>query len=382
VNNVSQVTTQVYQKVIADAGISVDIGSCETGYTLNGTASVGMDNLQYRWYPSELLNNPNSANPLFIPEPGQSQQFKLVVTSTYDGYYDIDSSYVTITVADVPIARAGEDWEPDNNDPVLLDGSNSTGAVPLTYEWTTIDREGNVIVLADTDTVTVNRSGAYYLTVTDRYNCSVTDRMNVIYPIDPYIAIDDTVYTYQQQSVDIYILRNDIIDEDDRYDLDALYFPLYPSHGQLVQSNFGSDTVLTYIPEPYYHGPDTFIYIMDTELSPDDEATVFIQVLERRPVMPEGFSPNGDGINDLLIIENIELYEQNSLIIFNRWGNIVYEKDKYDNSEAWDGIANKGIRVGSGPLPAGVYFYILDLGPDERIVDRIIKGNLYIASGN
>jgi gliding motility-associated-like protein len=105
--------------------------------------------------------------------------------------------------------------------------------------------------------------------------------------------------------------------------------------------------------------------------------------LERKPVVPYGFSPNSDGLNDELIIENIELYEQSNLVIFNRWGNIVYEVDKYDNNDPWTGAANKGIRLGNGILPAGVYFYILDLGDDERILEdeRIRTGSIYIATG-
>ena len=381
-NNVSQVSTQVYQRVIANAGTDITLGSCVTEYELNGSESVGISNLIYEWYPSELLDNSNSSNPIFHTEPGTTRRFMLVVSSSFGSFSDIDTAYVNIEVADVPIARAGEDVWPENSDPIFLDGGMSTGVGSLKFEWWVYDSQGNVEVKANTDTLTVTRSGDYYLTITDQYGCKSTDLMHVTYPIDPYIAVDDTVFTFQQEPVDIYILRNDIIDDDDDYDFTSLVILNGPSHGTIDQSRFDTDSVLVYTPEPYYHGADTFLYIMNTEKSPDDEALVFITVEEQRPVMPEGFSPNGDGINDLLIIENIELYEQNSLIVFNRWGNIVYQKEVYSNDEPWDGVPNKGIRIGTGALPAGVYLYILDLGPDERIVNRIIKGNLYIASDN
>lgn len=382
INNSSLATTRVYQRVIADAGADVTVGSCVTEFELDGTASVGMSKLNYEWYPSELLDNPNSAKPTFLTEPGTTRRFMLVVTSSVSTFSDIDTTYVNVEVAPEPISRAGEDIWPITNDPVMLDGGRSTGVGPLLYQWWKYDAQDNVEVIATTDTFTVNRSGDYYLTITDIYGCQSTDLMHVGYAIDEYIAVDDTVYTIQQQSVDFYILRNDFIDEDDRYILSDLTILNGPYHGKIDSTFFGTDTILTYIPDPYYHGPDTFMYIMNTELSPDDDALVFIYVDERRPVMPEAFSPNGDGINDQLIIGNIELYELNSIVIFNRWGNIVYQRDKYDNSEAWNGVANKGIRIGSGALPTGVYFYILDLGPDERITQRIIKGNLYIASDN
>jgi gliding motility-associated-like protein len=99
--------------------------------------------------------------------------------------------------------------------------------------------------------------------------------------------------------------------------------------------------------------------------------------------VPEGFSPNGDGKNDFLLIEHIELYPKNKIMIFNRWGDIVYEKDVYTNDEPWDGVANKGLRIGNGAVPTGVYFYILDLGDDRIPAEyRNPRGYIYIATDN
>ena len=66
------------------------------------------------------------------------------------------------------------------------------------------------------------------------------------------------------------------------------------------------------------------------------------------------FSPNGDGQNDRLIINCIENFPGNSLEIFDRYGNSVFQATNYDNN--WDGSSN------NGELPNGTYFYILDLG--------------------
>ncbi|WP_223650222.1 gliding motility-associated C-terminal domain-containing protein [Hymenobacter psoromatis] len=66
-------------------------------------------------------------------------------------------------------------------------------------------------------------------------------------------------------------------------------------------------------------------------------------------------TPNGDGQNDLLIIDNVQLYPGNSLTIFNRWGREVFATTNYNNtSNAW----------GSDPgIAAGVYYYLFKL-PD------------------
>lgn len=94
-----------------------------------------------------------------------------------------------------------------------------------------------------------------------------------------------------------------------------------------------------------------------------------LTTLNKTVTIPQFISPNGDDKNDVLIIENINYYPNNKLQVFNRWGNLVYEKDGYIND--WDGSANvsKGVNIifqgdGSQPLPSGTYFYILDLGVD------------------
>ncbi len=74
-------------------------------------------------------------------------------------------------------------------------------------------------------------------------------------------------------------------------------------------------------------------------------------------VIHPGLSPNGDGLNDFLQIDNIGQYPDNKLTIMNRNGQMVYEAKGYDNSsKLFDGHSNKN---GAMQLP-GTYFYQLD----------------------
>lgn len=75
--------------------------------------------------------------------------------------------------------------------------------------------------------------------------------------------------------------------------------------------------------------------------------------------IPEGFSPDGDNINDVFKIVGLPTDGENSLTVFNRWGNKVYENSNYDNS--WDGTPNAGVTLGKNKLPQGTYYYILDM---------------------
>jgi len=74
-------------------------------------------------------------------------------------------------------------------------------------------------------------------------------------------------------------------------------------------------------------------------------------------VVHQGVSPNGDGINDFLMIEGISSYPDNNLTIIDRNGTSIYQTKGYDNStRIFDGHSNIN---GSMQLP-GTYFYSLD----------------------
>jgi gliding motility-associated-like protein len=80
------------------------------------------------------------------------------------------------------------------------------------------------------------------------------------------------------------------------------------------------------------------------------------------------FSPNGDGKNDLWVIDGLENYPDNELQVYNRWGSMVYEQKPYAN--AWDGGNKKG-----EPLPSATYYYILKLNDTEN---QIFSGHVTI----
>jgi gliding motility-associated-like protein len=74
--------------------------------------------------------------------------------------------------------------------------------------------------------------------------------------------------------------------------------------------------------------------------------------------VPDVFTPNGDGKNDFFVIKGLN-DRKVRVMIFNRWGNKVYENGAYDNS--WDGTPNvQNLTFGNGKVPAGVYYYIIE----------------------
>jgi gliding motility-associated-like protein len=83
--------------------------------------------------------------------------------------------------------------------------------------------------------------------------------------------------------------------------------------------------------------------------------------------IPEGFSPNGDGINDFFVINLLNKSLTVSLQIYNRWGGLVYANEDYQNN--WDGTANQGINLTDRKgLPDGTYFYIVRLSNGKNFL--------------
>lgn len=85
--------------------------------------------------------------------------------------------------------------------------------------------------------------------------------------------------------------------------------------------------------------------------------------------IPDAFSPNGDGKNDLYFIPNIEIiFPDFTLEILNRYGSSMFKGDI--NNPAWDGTNNK-----SSVAPNGVYFYIINYNKEGY---NPIQGDLYL----
>ena len=107
-------------------------------------------------------------------------------------------------------------------------------------------------------------------------------------------------------------------------------------------------------------------------------AVVFIQVADSDFPFKvyEGVSPNNDGLNDYMRIEGIHKYNRNLVRIFDRFNNIVWEAEGYDNeSVRWDGQANRGIA--RSRLPDGTYYYTVFLEETRKIYSGyvILKQN-------
>ena len=148
-----------------------------------------------------------------------------------------------------------------------------------------------------------------------------------------------------------------------------------PRNGTAVINNDGS---ITYTPYAEFSGSDSLCYTICDNGTPSkcDDAKVYITVMpaptEDNLVISRTLTPkNKDGINDVWAIEGIEAFPDNRVKIFNRWGDVIYEANHYNNTDvSWDGTYKN-----NEYLPDGTYYYILEIKGHKTA-----QGWIYITS--
>jgi len=220
-----------------------------------------------------------------------------------------------------------------------------------------------------TPTAQVSGLGMYYVKITDSQGCISQDSVQVNLYTQ---AVRDTVTTSINFSVAINVLTNDIPKK--YLDPSTLRIVTQPQNGVATVT---ADSLISYTPNQYYVGQDAFVYSICDYYQNCGQATVLVIINDVPLFIPQAFSPNGDGINDKFEIKGLSKYQTVEIEIFNRDGNRVYHSRNYGVGPGkdgfWDGTIGQGLRIGSGPVPSGTYFYVLKLNGKQSI-----NGSIYI----
>lgn len=173
------------------------------------------------------------------------------------------------------------------------------------------------------------------------------DTVAITYDVPP-VAMPDFFIVFTGKTKDTLITENDSFDPDkDRFELIA-----HPRHGTL---EIDDENAIQYKSDNTFLGRDTFFY----RLCPPacgasfcDTALVVILVVPEKT--PNIITPDGNGINDALIIKPLtpdaSALPRNRLLIVNEWGSAVFESSPYKND--WMGTNRSG-----GELPQATYYY-------------------------
>ena len=199
--------------------------------------------------------------------------------------------------------------------------------------------------------ISTNQKGQYILTATFNNKCVIKDTVTVSVNNAPKILNDSFVVPFDGTLLEN-VLKNDIL-------LNNVNFTIKikdnPVNGILTLKNDGA---ITYTPTTGYKGTDNFSYEICTDLCPNtcQKATVILNVVEAFQQVftsNEVITPNGDGLNDALIIEDFDAaspQNKSTIAIYSQWGELVFKAAPYMNN--WNGTFDKS------PLPDGTYYFI------------------------
>lgn len=175
-------------------------------------------------------------------------------------------------------------------------------------------------------------------------------------PSDSLLAVTDEAFTLKDESIDLNILANDLIGGI-AGNISGLSNVVFLSDPVLGAYTYNAATgVLSYTPEAGKCGADSMRYRITDLNGKTSEATIKINIVCDKILIFNGISPNGDGRNDTWTLLGIEQFPNNTVQVYNRWGNLVFEQSGYTNAAAWNG------QWKGKDLPDGTYFYLIELG--------------------
>lgn len=332
---------------------------------LDASRSSGSGKLVFSWSPAEGLDHSDSPAPLFVP--GDSRSYTVTLS---DELGNSVSKQVDVQVDPQPeVVTERQVYVNQTNQAVMLDATASIGR-GLKFDWSS-GTSGVIVSGANSATPSVKGIGTYYLTITDEYGCMASDSVDV----GIWIQANADQATVRKNSFGLVnVLNNDL--PKGSLNPASLTVIEMPKNGT---AEVEADSTIRYTPNPEFTGADHFVYRICNFSSACDQAEVQVDVVDDGLFIPNGFSPNADGINDFFEIKGLENFPKARLKVFSRWGVLVYDRSGYGqqsgSSGFWNGVANVGARVGHGRVPAGTYFYVLELGGGKGSYN----GYVYIA---
>lgn len=314
--------------IIEPAGITATNTTIDASCSsvCDGTATVtpagGVGPYTYQWNGNTLPGQTNT-------ETGLCFGINTVLITDVNGCTTLDT--VIIAANDTVLANAGNDTTICLGDVVTLIGQS--GGNFTATEWFELPGM-NSIGTSDTITLNLTATGTICYVYQVSGGCIALD--TVCITIDPLPIID------AGPDVTIFELGNTTLSASG-----GVTYTWTPSTGL-------SDTTIA---NPVASPSQTTTYYV-TGVSPNgcigiDSVTVTVLPSIK---FPDGITPNGDGKNDVWIIDFIEQFPNNVVEIYNRWGELLFHADGYQQD--WNGTYN------GEELPIGTYYYVIELNEE------------------
>lgn len=309
--------------VTLDAGKDTTICESKT-VQLNALSNAA----SFVWTPSATLNNSISQNPI----ASNVINTKYFVTGTTGICTQIDS--VTVFINPAPTANAGTSSTICFGQDVQLNGSGG-----IAFLWSPANYLDNAAIASPTAKQLPAGSNTYFLSVKDANGCvslkKDTVKITVTPPAVVFAGRDTSLATGQP----LPLLAIDV---------NNAGFTLYTWSPQ-----YGLDNPNIANPNTVLDRDMEYIVKASTAVGCKGSDTIKITVFKGPEIyVPNAFTPNGDGLNDILKVKAVGFRAFHYFRIFNRWGNMIFTTT--DPINGWDGT------IRGTKQPNGVYVWIAE----------------------
>ena len=300
------------------------------------------NNYTYDWTPAGVFDDATTQNPNATPvEPGW---LNVTVTDINGGCTDQDSVYIVAFANDTPYVVSTDiscfGYTDGLINSVIFGQSNNYNVTYTNAVGDTLQVDN--VISGQSSTIFNLIAGTYNVNTSDVGGCSYDTTITILEPTDFVITTISDTSVYAEESVNLFATG-------------GTTYNWSPSTGLSCNN----------CPNPDAHPLNTTTYlveVIDTNgCSKLQEITV--EVLYKDLFIPNGFSPNGDGLNDILYIRGAGITDMN-FNIYDRWGKLVFQSK--DKDIGWDGTFNEK------EMNSGVYIFNFDaiLGNGEIIKRR------------
>ena len=362
----------------------LDFGSTTNSATVNAQTPIGDDVMDTSDDPDDLTNNdingdgdPDDATVTSIPQTASMLVDKTVDNSLFLIYGEVLTYTIqvtntgTVSLLNVSITDPNADSISPSSIPILA--PNEVFLAIATHEITIDDFENgfvantavvNALIPNSTESVSENSDDPNNSDNIDSDGDGDSDDSTISY-LDPDPDNDGVFTSFEIDS------NGDGVGIDDT---DGDGIPDY------LDADDDGDGILT-IQEgsnPDGDGNPSDAFDSDGNGIPDYLEPNAILITEDGIQLFNGFSPNGDGVNDVLVIKGLENLE-NTVSIYNRWGVKIYETINYGRTENYfEGISNGRVTVKETDLlPVGTYYYLIEyISESEGTKQKV--GYIYI----
>jgi len=328
---------------IADAGANASLDCDFNTIQIGGNSSAG-PNFTYIWTTQNggTITNPTSANPSI----NQAGTYQILVTDTDNGCTVIDAIEISentnipvqINYELMPISCEGD---ADGSLTVLnIDG----GTGPYQYSF-------NGGALSDINTFPFLGEGDYSLLITDALGCELETEVNLVAPAPFILDLGEDITIQLGETAQINTVTSQ--------SYDSLWWRL---DATLPCENCPNPIVAPLVTTAYQATALNFNGCEDT-----DDITIIVEK-DRNIFIPNVFTPNGDGNNDVFLVHGgIDVEKIHVFKIYNRWGEQIFEQTDIqpnDFSAGWDGFF-KGKRMNPAVF---VYFAEIEFKDGRKII--------------